>query len=87
MVQIFIHFGDCPTTKVVIPVHFGGLPCEMENIKTVCDEAGVVIIEDAAHALGSKYRNGNMVDSCCYSLMTVFSLHPLRLLRLVKVAL
>jgi len=69
---------DSPTTKVVIPVHFGGLPCEMENIKNVCDEAGVEIIEDAAHALGSKYRNGNMVGSCCYSLMTVFSLHPVK---------
>ena len=69
---------DSPTARVVIPVHFGGLPCEMEKIKTVCDEAGVVIIEDAAHALGSKYRNGNMVGSCCYSLMTVFSLHPVK---------
>ena len=76
--SLSILLRDCPTTKVVIPVHFGGLPCEMENIKTVCDEAGVVIIEDAAHALGSKYRNGNMVGSCCYSLMTVFSLHPVK---------
>lgn len=67
-----------PETKVVIPVHFAGLPCEMEVIKTLCDQAGVVIIEDAAHALGSKYKNGQMVGSCCHSLMTVFSLHPVK---------
>ena len=76
--SLSIALQDSTSAKVVIPVHFGGLPCEMENIKTVCDEAGVVIIEDAAHALGSKYRNGNMVGSCCYSLMTVFSLHPVK---------
>lgn len=67
-----------PTTKVVMPVHFAGFPCEMNNIKAICDKAGVAIIEDAAHALGSKYRDGNMVGSCRYSLMTVFSLHPVK---------
>lgn len=67
-----------PKTKVVIPVHFAGLPCEMENLKAVCDQADCIIIEDAAHALGSKYKNGQMVGSCCHSLMTVFSLHPVK---------
>lgn len=67
-----------PNTKVVIPVHFAGLPCEMKNIKYVCEKAGVAIIEDAAHALGSTYRDGSMVGSCCHSLMTVFSLHPVK---------
>jgi perosamine synthetase len=65
-------------TKVVIPVHFGGLPCDMEAIKAVCDQSNAAIIEDAAHALGSVYKNGRMVGSCCYSLMTVFSLHPVK---------
>jgi len=67
-----------PNTKVVTPVHFAGYPCEMEEIRTLCDQVGAVIIEDAAHALGSKYKNGQMVGSCCYSLMTVFSLHPVK---------
>ena len=67
-----------PTTKIVTPVHFAGYPCEMEEIKSICDQNGAVIIEDAAHALGSKYKNGQMVGSCCHSLMTVFSLHPVK---------
>jgi perosamine synthetase len=69
---------DNPRTKVVVPVHFAGLPCEMESIKNICDRAGAVVIEDAAHALGATYNNGKRVGSCCYSLMTVFSLHPVK---------
>lgn len=67
-----------PRTKVVIPVHFGGLPCEMDSIKRICDQAGALIVEDAAHALGATYTNGQRVGSCCYSSMTVFSLHPVK---------
>jgi len=69
---------DNPMTKVVVPVHFAGLPCEMESIKSVCDRAGALVVEDAAHALGATYMNGQRVGSCCYSLMTVFSLHPVK---------
>ena len=67
-----------PSTKVVVPVHFAGLPCEMESIKSICDAAGAAVVEDAAHALGATYKNGKRVGSCCYSLMTVFSLHPVK---------
>jgi dTDP-4-amino-4,6-dideoxygalactose transaminase len=70
--------ADNPRTKVVVPVHFAGLPCDMEAIKSSCDQAGAVIVEDAAHALGATYKNGSLVGSCCYSLMTVFSLHPVK---------
>ena len=38
----------------------------------------IYIIEDAAHALGSKYDKNNMVGSCKYSDMTVFSFHPVK---------
>ena len=69
---------DHPNAKVVVPVHFAGLPCDMEPIKKVCDDSEVAIIEDAAHALGASYKNGKMVGSCCHSLMTVFSLHPVK---------
>jgi dTDP-4-amino-4,6-dideoxygalactose transaminase len=69
---------DNPRTKVVVPVHFAGLACEMEHIKDICDRAGATVVEDAAHALGATYKNGQRVGSCCYSLMTVFSLHPVK---------
>ena len=65
-------------TRVVVPVHFAGLPCDMEKIQYVCESAGVDIIEDAAHALGATYQNGKRVGSCSHSLMTVFSLHPVK---------
>lgn len=40
-----------PDVRAVIPVHFAGLPCDMPAIKSVADQAGAVVIEDAAHAL------------------------------------
>lgn len=64
--------------RAVIPVHFAGLPCDMPAIKLVADQAGAVVIEDAAHALGSLYPDGQRVGSCAYSLMTIFSFHPVK---------
>lgn len=64
--------------RVVIPVHFAGLPCDMSAIKLVADQAGAVVIEDAAHALGALYADGQRVGSCAYSLMTIFSFHPVK---------
>lgn len=67
-----------PNTKAVIPVHFAGLPCEMPAIKTLADNAGAIVIEDAAHALGAIYSDGRRVGCCAYSAMTVFSFHPVK---------
>lgn len=67
-----------PEARVVMPVHFGGLPCDMAAIKALADAAGAVVIEDAAHALGATYPTGERVGSCAYSLMTVFSFHPVK---------
>lgn len=67
-----------PDTKAVIPVHFAGLPCDMVAVKTAADKVGAMIIEDAAHALGSRYIDGRMVGSCAHSLMTTFSFHPVK---------
>jgi len=64
--------------KAIIPVHFAGLPCNMIAIKNLADEAGAVVIEDAAHALGATYPNGKRVGCCENSLMTIFSFHPVK---------
>lgn len=64
--------------RAVIPVHFAGLPCDMTRIREIAKSRGVGIIEDAAHAFGSRYASGEMVGSCKYSDMTVFSFHPVK---------
>lgn len=67
-----------PDTSAIVPVHFAGLPCDMPAIKSAADKVGAAVIEDAAHALGAQYPNGQRVGSCVYSLMTVFSFHPVK---------
>ena len=67
-----------PNTRAVMPVHFAGLPCDMPAIKAASDAAGAVVIEDAAHALGAHYPDGQRVGCCAHSLMTVFSFHPVK---------
>jgi len=63
--------------KAIIPVHFAGEPVDMRELKNGLNRS-MVIIEDAAHALGSTYKTGEKVGSCKYSDMTVFSLHPVK---------
>lgn len=64
-------------TKIIIPVHYGGLPCNLKKIKEAADKHGLVVIEDACHALGAKYRKSKIGD-CAYSEMCVFSFHPVK---------
>ncbi len=69
-------------TKAIIPVHFAGLPCDMNAIKGIADEHNLVIIEDACHALGSEWKDSqgkwNRTGSCSHSDMAVFSFHPVK---------
>jgi perosamine synthetase len=44
-------------TKAIIPVHWGGYPCDMDEIIKLSEEFGLSVIEDAAHAFGSIYKN------------------------------
>jgi UDP-4-amino-4,6-dideoxy-N-acetyl-beta-L-altrosamine transaminase len=67
-----------PSTKAIIPVHFAGLPCDMPAIKKIADNVGALVIEDAAHALGASYFDGQRVGCCAYSSMTIFSFHPVK---------
>jgi len=64
-------------TRIVIPVDFAGLPCDLEEIYKIAHRNGLIVIEDAAHALGAKYK-GTQVGSCRYCDMAVFSFHPVK---------
>lgn len=67
-----------PRTRVLIPVHFAGQPAEMEIIAGIAENKNIHVIEDASHAIGSRYEKGKKVGSCCYSDMTIFSFHPVK---------
>ena len=69
-----------PETKAILPVHFGGLACDMAVISRMGWDHGCSIIEDASHALGARYASGEPVGCCKYSDMTVFSFHPVKLI-------
>jgi perosamine synthetase len=59
-----------PRTKAIIPVHFGGQPCDMDEIMEIAKRRGLAVIEDAAHALPSEYKGkiiGSIGDLTCFS--------------------
>lgn len=64
---------------IVVPVHFGGQPCEMAEIAALAARYGFAVIEDASHAVGASYR-GERIGSGRYSDVTVFSFHPVKLM-------
>ena len=43
-------------TRVIVPVHLYGLPCEIKELLKISDESGVFVVEDCAHALGAEYK-------------------------------
>ena len=62
-------------TKAVVAVDFTGQAAELDEIKRICKERRLILIEDAAHAIGTKYKGipiGNVSD------MTTFSFHPVK---------
>lgn len=65
--------------KVLVPVHFSGLPCDMAAIHALSKEYGFRIIEDASHAIGASYH-GEPVGNCRYSDITIFSFHPVKII-------
>ena len=71
--SIRAHITD--KTKAVIAVDFTGQAVKYEEIRAICDEYGLVFIEDAAHSLGTSYKGqkvGSLAD------MTTFSFHPVK---------
>jgi dTDP-4-amino-4,6-dideoxygalactose transaminase len=62
-----------PRTKAIVAVDYAGHPAELQELRTLADKKGIFLIEDAAHSLGSSYRNtpvGAIAD------LTTFSFFP-----------
>jgi len=62
-------------TKAIVPVHFAGLPCDMDPILALAAEFGLKVLEDAAHAAGTEYK-GRRIGSL--DTVSVFSFHPIK---------
>jgi UDP-4-amino-4,6-dideoxy-N-acetyl-beta-L-altrosamine transaminase len=65
--------------KVVVAVHMCGQPCDMARIMELSNVYGFKIIEDASHAIGSKYK-GQPTGNCAFSDITIFSFHPVKII-------
>lgn len=65
--------------KIVVAVHFGGQPCDMEAIGALARRYGFAVIEDASHAIGAS-DGAAAVGSCVHSDITVFSFHPVKIM-------
>lgn len=62
-------------TRAIIPVDFAGQAADYDELAAIAEEHGLVVIEDAAHALGATYKSRNIGTMAT---MTVFSLHPVK---------
>jgi perosamine synthetase len=62
-------------TKVILPVHFAGIPANLKKLQEIADDSNLIMVEDAAHACGSTYGKkmiGSISDMVC------FSFHPVK---------
>ena len=64
---------------LVVLVHFGGNPCEMDKIYELSLKYGFNIVEDASHALGASFRK-ERIGNCTFSNAAVFSFHPVKMI-------
>lgn len=62
-------------TKAIVAVDFTGQAVQLDELRDICDQHGLYLIEDAAHSIGTKYKNrpvGSIAD------ITTFSFHPVK---------
>jgi UDP-4-amino-4-deoxy-L-arabinose-oxoglutarate aminotransferase len=64
-----------PRTRAIVPVHFAGQPADLSRLRELAREAGAVLIEDAAHALGTRYGEEEIGSQ---AEVAVFSFHPIK---------
>ena len=63
-----------PATRAIMPVHWGGYPCDMDAISAVATAHNLTVIEDAAHAIGASYKGqaiGSISDFTCFSFQAI----------------
>lgn len=61
-------------TKAIVCVHYGGLPCDMDELHAIAKDAGIPVIEDAAHAVGAVYKGrsiGSISDFTMFSFQAI----------------
>ncbi len=68
-------------TRVVLPVHFAGLPVDLDPLYALCEHKGLRVLEDAAHAIGTEYK-GKRIGS--FGDTQVFSFHPNKTLTTIE---
>ena len=65
----------------IMPVHLGGQSPDLISISEIAENHNILVVEDASHAIGSKYYSGSddvNVGSCLHSKITTFSFHPVK---------
>jgi UDP-4-amino-4,6-dideoxy-N-acetyl-beta-L-altrosamine transaminase len=63
--------------RAVLPVHLTGRPLDLDRVAALAEQAGAVLIEDAAHALGARWQ-GRPVGSCGHGGLAILSFHPVK---------
>jgi len=64
-------------TKAIVCVDYGGVPCDYKQLNEICKENGLILISDAAHSLGSKYKgkySGQLADYTIFSFQAIKTL-------------
>jgi UDP-4-amino-4-deoxy-L-arabinose-oxoglutarate aminotransferase len=64
-----------PRTKAILPVHFAGQPCDLDPFRALCKKHDLLLIEDAAHAIGTEYREKRIGSG---KNPAVFSFHAIK---------
>lgn len=64
---------------IVIPVHFAGQSCDMEEISRLTESRGIAVVEDASHALGGTYQ-GRPIGCCQWSDAAILSFHAVKII-------
>lgn len=70
---------DGTLPNILVPVDFSGQSCEMAAIRTLCDQHGIKIMEDASHAVGGEYL-GRKIGGGAHADLTIFSFHPVKIM-------